>query len=222
MYLVEYLNILAYIFGYGAMTALVFWLVRMLFLYYQNIRQVEAIHKYEAKTAVLRMLLKAKLKKHGNTIARHFKGDKIFLNLIKPKIEEISHYDFANQNEYEKVMNSLIALYDVIDVELQKRSPTLFNNNEQDTKASSEQKEKTWYRLAKYGKSQVVLIRDLVDATAELKDLIDTYNIERQSRFQNKFKAPEPITITNFDSLNTILDSMDTTEFVDFENKKVS
>ncbi len=218
----EYLNILAYIFGYGATAALSFWLARTLFVYYQNIKQVETIHKQEAKVAVLRMLLKAKLKKNGNAIEGQFRSDKIFLNLIKPKIQEICNYDFSHQNEYERVMASLINLYDVIDVELQKRSPTLYKKNENETRAAVDDKQDRWYKLAKYGKSQAILIRDMVNATAELKSMIDTYNREQQSQFKNKFNSPEPIVVADFESLTTILNSMEDSEQVEFEERKAA
>lgn len=221
-YSVDYLNIVTYILGYGATSVLLFWLARTLFIYYRNIRRVEAIHKYEAKTAVLRMLLRAKLKKHGKSIQYQFRSDKVFLDLVRPKIEEICGCEFSSPHEYEKVMNSLISLYDIIDVELVKRSPTLFKKNELESKSTDEDKKEHWFKLAKYGKAHAILIREMVEATAELKNMIDRYNSEQDGQFKNRFKSPEPILIAEFDSLAIALASMDQADSIEFEERKIA
>lgn len=169
-----------------------------MYIYYQNIQQVEGIYKVEAKIAVLRMLLKAKLKKNMNSIDSKFKSDKVFLNIIKPKFEETCHLQFNAQGDFQKLIDMLKAVYETIATEIEKKSQRICEKIDEPVQTKSGN---IWELLVKYCPGQLNLIKDIAEATAELKNAIDLYNSENDHQFKKKFKAPELVVINDFDNL---------------------
>ncbi len=218
----SYLNIIAYIFGYLAALGLLFWIAITLFQASKDSRRVGKIRQAEAKIAVLRMLLKAKVKKHIGLIETQSKSDKVFLSLIETKTQEICSYDFTSTGEYELMLQGLDRLYELIEVEMQKKSPTRMKMNEDKVAAYSSHKGKTWFRVIKYGKSIALIVQDIVEASNEVRLLIENFISSGGNNKKNKFSIPEVIKITEYESFIFLIESMTTTEQEALEQGKLT
>ncbi len=195
---VNYLPILAQIFGLIAALAVSLWGGRFLFLYLKNIKQVEKVRHIEANIAVLRMLLKTKIRKHINSIEGQFQGDKVFLALIHPHFEAACRIDFTRTSDYQTLIRTLCGAFQIIDTELQKRAPSFYKDNSEKGLALSEA-DMLIRLFPKYAGTLMNLIRDIVTTTAQLKTVIESY--QENGKIKNKFTVPEVISIDDFEKL---------------------
>ena len=196
--MVTYFPLLTQIFGGLGFSAVFLWAARFLYLYLQNIKQVERIRGFEANIAVLRMLLKSKIKKQINSIEGQFQSDQVFLAIIRPHFETVCKIDFSYHQDYQRLIKTFCLAFQVIDTEMKKRVPSLFKDEDRNAAMLSES-ERQVRLFAKYAGSLVNLMRDTVTTTVDLKMSIDNY--KETSSFKSNFHAPKLITIENFEKL---------------------
>ncbi|MBC7742276.1 MAG: hypothetical protein H7061_08765 [Bdellovibrionaceae bacterium] len=193
----SYLTIISQVLGVLALLGSIFWGIRYGYIYLRHKKHVEKIRQIEANIAVLRTLLKAKIKKQVNSIESQFQGDQPFLALVRPQFEQACKIEFSHPGDYQRLVNTLSAAYFTIDNEMQKRVPSLFKNEPKIVSGNENEIQSAMF--PKYGSSLVALIQDIELTTTKLKSAID--NFYETTGLQSKLKAPELISIEDFETI---------------------
>lgn len=188
------------------------------FLWYFG-KKREQVNKLEARVAVLRMLLKTKLKRKGALMQEQYKSDKAFLEKIFSKLELLTTYNFQRNSDYNEVVGILLSISELVDAQMLLKSPEV-------GKAASEKSAdmlrefshlahaKKWIQLLKYDKGNIFIIKEVIETVIKLKTKIEDYNKERLDK-ENHLKSIELISLTGFEDLKIIVDS----EYIKNANK---
>ena len=80
----------------------------------------------EARIAVLRMLLKTKLKRKGSQMMDQYKNDKEFLVRISSKLEILSTYGLSRPSDYGDLVDILVSIAEQVDDYEMKKAPTVY------------------------------------------------------------------------------------------------
>ena len=92
-----------------------FWAVKYFYFLWYYGKKKEQINKLEARVAVLRMLLKTKLKRKGSSLQEQYKEDKAFLDKIQSKLELLVTYNFQRNSDYAETVGILMSISELID-----------------------------------------------------------------------------------------------------------
>lgn len=206
--------------------ALLTWVAKYLFVLYYYRKKKEEINRLEARTAVLRMLLKAKLKRKGSQMQEQYKDDKEFLASITSKLELLTTFNFNRSSDYDDVLNILTSISEAIDMQTVKENPTLYTahhthaakaredvlaNNVDQAAANSNEKYNDhrsqldrWSQLLKYDKGNLYIVKELVEATDELKIKVELYNVEQENK-ELKLPIPNLILVDGFEGLRALV-----------------
>lgn len=106
--------------------ALFTWVAKYFFVLYYYRKKKEDINKLEARTAVLRMLLKAKLKRKGSQMQDQYKDDKEFMASIISKLDLLTTFNFNRTSDYEDVLEILTSVSEAIDMHTVQKNPALY------------------------------------------------------------------------------------------------
>lgn len=106
--------------------ALFTWVAKYFFVLYYYRRKKEEINKLEARAAVLRMLLKAKLKRKGSQMQEQYKDDKEFIASLISKLEILTTFNFNRTSDFEDVLEILFSVSEAIDLHTVRKNPALF------------------------------------------------------------------------------------------------
>ena len=112
------------------------WVSKYFFILWYYRRQKEMNNKMEARIAVLRMLLKTKLKRKGSQMMDQYKNDKEFLTRISSKLEMLVTYNLSRPSDYGDLVDILVSIVEQVDEYEMKKAPTVYltmikNMNEQ-------------------------------------------------------------------------------------------
>ncbi len=210
--------------------ALFTWVAKYLFVLYYYRRKKEEINRLEARTAVLRMLLKAKLKRKGSQMQEQYKDDKEFLASITSKLELLTTFNFHRSSDYDDVLNILTSISEAIDMQTVKENPALYTAhhvhaakaredvlaNDVDQAASNSNEKSQyhhndhraqldrWSQLLKYDKGNLYIIKELVETTEELKVKVELYNLEQENK-ELKLPVPNLIVVDSFEGLRALV-----------------
>ncbi|MCM2354868.1 MAG: hypothetical protein NDI63_14705 [Pseudobdellovibrio sp.] len=209
--------------------ALLTWVGKYLFVLYYYRRKKEEINRLEARTAVLRMLLKAKLKRKGSQMQDQYKDNKEFLALITSKLELLTTFNFNRSSDYDDVLNILTSISEAIDMQTVKDNPALYTTQhahaakaredvlavsvDQAVANASDNSNKyndhrgeldRWSQLWKYDKGNMYIVKELVETTDELKTKVELYNIEQENK-ELKLLLPNLIVVDGFEGLRALV-----------------
>ena len=106
--------------------ALFTWVAKYFFILYYYRKKKEDINKLEARVAVLRMLLKAKLKRKGSQMQDQYKEEKEFLSSIMSKLDLLTTFNFNRTTDYEDVLEILTSVSEAIDMHTVQKNPALY------------------------------------------------------------------------------------------------
>ncbi len=115
-------QIFLYILGLALFT----WVAKYFFVLYYYRKRKEDINKLEARTAVLRMLLKAKLKRKGSQMQDQYKDEKEFMASIISKLDLLTTFNFNRTSDYEDVLEILGSISEAIDMHTVQKNPALY------------------------------------------------------------------------------------------------
>lgn len=216
----NFLGILTQIFLWLTGVILLFWVARYIFIMYYNAKQLEAIHKLEAKVAVLRMLLKAKIKKKANQVASQLSKEKVILEEVKPKFDTACGLNFSKPYEYQTLLTLMKEISSQLDGHFERReregNPTAFaQREEKERKEAIDRKQKglpdidketkEWLLVLKHEKANIYIVKEIIETTQELKNKIEIYNVEIESA-KKCLKVPELISIDKFDQIQALVE----------------
>lgn len=111
--------------------ALFTWVAKYFFVLYYYRKRKEEINKLEARVAVLRMLLKAKLKRKGSQMQDQYKDEKEFMASIVSKLDLLTTFNFNRTTDYEDVIEILNSVSEALDVHTVQKNPTLYMAQQQ-------------------------------------------------------------------------------------------
>ncbi len=106
--------------------ALFTWVAKYFFILYYYRKRKEDINKLEARTAVLRMLLKAKLKRKGSQMQDQYKDEKEFMASIISKLDLLTTFNFNRTSDYEDVLDILTSISEAIDHHTVIKNPAIY------------------------------------------------------------------------------------------------
>ena len=106
--------------------ALFTWVAKYFFVLYYYRKKKEDINKLEARVAVLRMLLKAKLKRKGSQMQEQYKDEKEFLASIMSKLDLLTTFNFNRTTDYGDVLEILTSVSEAIDLHTVQKNPALY------------------------------------------------------------------------------------------------
>ncbi len=106
--------------------ALFTWVGKYFFVLYYYRKKKEDINKLEARVAVLRMLLKAKLKRKGSQMQEQYKDEKEFLASIMSKLDLLTTFNFNRSSDYEDVLEVLTSVSEAIDHQTVVKNPAIY------------------------------------------------------------------------------------------------
>ncbi|AZZ35782.1 hypothetical protein CIK05_02850 [Bdellovibrio sp. qaytius] len=106
--------------------ALFTWVAKYFFVLYYYRKKKEDINRLEARVAVLRMLLKAKLKRKGSQMQDQYKDEKEFMALVISKLDLLTTFNFNRTSDYEDVLDILTAVSEAIDLHTVQKNPALY------------------------------------------------------------------------------------------------
>ena len=106
--------------------ALFTWVAKYFFVLYYYRKRKEDINKLEARVAVLRMLLKAKLKRKGSQMQDQYKDEKEFLASIISKLDLLTTFNFNRTSDYEDVVEILGSVSEAIDMHTVQKNPAIY------------------------------------------------------------------------------------------------
>lgn len=201
--------------------ALLIWVAKYLFVLYYYRRKKEEINRLEARTAVLRMLLKAKLKRKGSQMQEQYKDNKEFLTAITSKLELLTTFNFHRSSDYDDALDILTSISEAIDIQTVKENPALYTTQhahavKADQAAAAVSNEKSlnhndhrsqldrWSQLLKYDKGNLYIVKELVETTQDLKAKVEIYNVEQENK-ELQLRVPELIVIDGFEGLRAIV-----------------
>lgn len=101
------------------------WVSKYFYVLWYYRKQKENINKMEARIAVLRMLLKTKLKRKGSQMMDQYKNDKEFLGRIASKLEMLVTYNLSRPSDYGDLIDILVSIAEQVDEYEMKKSPTV-------------------------------------------------------------------------------------------------
>jgi len=195
----------------GLSIVLLMWAAKHFYLLWYYGRKKEQINKLEARVAVLRMLLKSKLKRKGSLLQEQYKEDKQFLEQIFPKLELIGTYSFQRNTDYSEVISLLHALSEMIDHQIKTKTPEMFkiqNEKSEQLKLifSHLPDHQKWIQLLKYDKGNLYIIKELVETQSLMKEKIDLYNLEQVNK-DKKLRPVDVIDLSGYQELKVIVDA---------------
>jgi len=106
--------------------ALFTWVAKYFFVLYYYRKKKEDINKLEARVAVLRMLLKAKLKRKGSQMQEQYKDDKEFMASIITKLDLLTTFNFNRTSDFEDVIEILCSVSEAIDHNTVIKNPAIY------------------------------------------------------------------------------------------------
>jgi len=106
--------------------ALFTWVAKYFFVLYYYRKRKEDINKLEARNAVLRMLLKAKLKRKGSQMQDQYKDEKEFMASIISKLDLLTTFNFNRTSDYDDVLDILTSVSEAIDHHTVVKNPAIY------------------------------------------------------------------------------------------------
>lgn len=178
-------------------------------------RKKETINKLNARVSILKLHLKGKIKNKSNKIETVLKKNSVLLSFVRPKIEIICGLEFSRASDYQTLMSNLHQISEEIigHIKLKnKNNPHVleYSDDLSDETVLSETEKITekCRKLVKYDKAHMIIIIELVDATDELIEKIEDFNLlVAYEKNQKKIEdIPQKIEIENYDELSAIVD----------------
>ncbi len=120
------INVISQYFSILLSLIMFLWVSKYFYVLWYYRRQKENIHKMEARIAVLRMLLKTKLKRKGSRMMDQYKNDKEFLTRVVTKLEMLVTYNLSRPSDYEDLIDILVSIAEQVDDYEMKKSPTVY------------------------------------------------------------------------------------------------
>lgn len=198
-----------------------FWTIRYFFLLIYKSKQLEEIHKLEARSAVLRTILKTRIKKKANSIHRQYSKEKILVEEIGPKYDSACSLQFTNSHHFESLLNIMKEVSVRLEQHAQeierKANPAgyLAKKEQQQKEAAENRKEEkpelnaeteVWRKVFVHEKTSISIIKDLAQTTVELKSKIEIHNSETENE-KKHLKVPELINFEKFELICAIADA---------------
>lgn len=119
------MNIISQYFSILLSLIMFLWVAKYFYVLWYYRRQKESIHKAEARIAVLRMLLKTKLKRKGSQMMEQYKNDKELLGRIVSKLEMLVTYNLSRPSDYGDLVDILVSIAEQVDDHEMKKAPTV-------------------------------------------------------------------------------------------------
>ena len=191
---------------------------RYFFLMYYLSKKLEEIHKLEARAAVLRTILKSRVKKKVNVIRSQLAHEKVLLEEVGPKYDLASELQFTNSQDFQSLLNIMkdisIRMEQHIEQQEREADPVAAEGKHEQRRKETQDRMKhslqeadpeseIWRTVIKHEKTNILIIKDLVQTTLELRSKIGIYNIDVEVE-KKKLKTPELISFQKFDLICTL------------------
>lgn len=119
------MNVISQYFSILLSLIMFLWVAKYFYVLWYYRKQKESIHKMEARIAVLKMLLKTKLKRKGSQMMDQYKNDKEFLGRIVSKLEMLLTYNLSRPSDYGDLVDILVSIAEQVDDYEMKKTPTV-------------------------------------------------------------------------------------------------
>ena len=204
------LIIVSQILGCVACLALFIWTCRYCYRLYSNKKLMNEIKKKQSRTSVLKLMLKARLNRNSNSLAKTFNGEAILINMFQEKYTQLVGYDLSVQEHYQKIISTL--------KEVANESDAFFSRKQRVTsslsEAESEKKSKTenkdpkvleYERLIEFELGCLLMIKEIIITQDANRILIEDYN-QMQDKKREMIKMPSEMTVEDRDLLFGMLE----------------
>lgn len=184
--------------------AFVTWGGKYFFMLYYIGKKKEEINKLQARTAVLRMLLKAKLKRKAAQMQEQYKDDKDFLQSITAKLDLLVTFNFMRSSDFEEVLRILTSISEAVDSFTAKKNPTETQTNLNVESDKPTPEFNRWTQLFKYDKGNLYIIKEMVETSLDLRKLVEAFNLEQEKK-EHQMLMPDILNIEGFEALREIV-----------------
>lgn len=223
----NYLFIIGQVLLYTFILGLSLWGIKIAASLYIFSKKKEKINKLHARISILKLHLKAKIKRKCNKIETLLKKteDAETLSLLRPKIKSIQDLTFTLTTDYQKLIEQLNAITQGITDHIKIKHRHIIKQQEAETPAAPvlsefEVIQEKCKKLVKYDKAHMLIIVEIIQATDEIREEIEDYNILADyDKNQKKIKEiPDKIEIENYDIIAELVETskttaIDTTDF---------
>lgn len=232
-----YLVIIGQIFFYTFILGLFVWGMKNAVSFYVFSRKREKINQLHARISILKLHLKGKIKRKCNKIESLFKKseDAETLGLLRPKLNSIQELAFGSTTDYQKLIDTLTIITQDIANHIKIKHRNLIKKQEtgpatenSEPLSEDEQIKEDCKKLVKYDKAHMLIVVEIIQATENLIQEINEFNIMTEyEKNQKKIKEiPEKIEIKHYDIIAVFVEqsktsNIDTPDFQILEKSSV-
>ncbi len=199
------LIIISQILGGVAGAIIIFWASFYFYKMYVNKKLMNEIKRQQSRVSVLKLMLRARLRKNSNSMINIFKGEKILLETFQEKYGALAGLDLGSADHYQKIILTLNEIANECDRFFEKKFNYAANELalQNSSKKNSDSKDKRvleYEHVIKFELPGLLMIREIIICQTSSRQLIERYNVLQDSK-REMIKMPIEFKVDDQDVL---------------------
>ena len=200
---------------YSLLLGLGFWGLKTATSHYVISRRRDKINKLNARISVLKMHLKGKIKRKCSRIEEVLKKDLGAFPNLSPKMRLISALEFSAAGDYQVLLTNLNLITEEIIAHIHLKMKKInritvektIDDVSSEATSEAESAMDKCKKLVKYDKAHMLIVVEIIEATAELAAKISEFNdLTKVAKNQKIVRPLEKIEIEHFELLRNLVE----------------
>lgn len=198
------------ILGVVAGMVCLFWGTRYFYKMYVNKKLMNEIRKLTSRVSVLKLMLRARLRKNCNSLSKILNGEKALLEKFQDKYETLANFDLNASEHYQKIVSTLNEIANEAEAFFEKKyrsaaDVVAHQNETQKQNANKEEKVVEFENVINFDLPCLIMVREIVLNQTASRVLIEKFNFLQESK-KEEMKIPIELKIDNQDILFDLID----------------
>lgn len=188
------LLVISQILGGVAGSIFLFWASFYFYKMYMNKKLMNEIKRQQSRVSVLKLMLRARLRKNCNSLTKIFKGETVLVETFQEKYGSLANLDLASAEHYQKIISTLNEIATEYERFFEKKfkyaADKLAVQNSNKKKSNSKDGRVLEYEhVIDFELPSLLMIREIIIHQTSSRALIERYN-EHQDSKRDMIKMP--------------------------------
>lgn len=188
-----------------------FWAVRYFFKMWVNKKALNEIRQKQSRVSVLKLMLRARLRKNCNSLSKIFKGETILIEMFQEKYGSLTNLDLSTADHYQKIISTLNEIANECETFFEKKykyaADSLAVQNKVQTKENTTKSDKVleYEHVINFEFSCLLMIKEIILNQGSSRILIEHFN-EMQDSKKSMIKMPIELKVEDQEVLFDLID----------------
>ncbi len=192
-------------------TIFMFWAARYFYKLWTNKKALNEIRQKQSRVSVLKLMLRARLRRNCNSLSKIFNGETVLIEMFKEKYGSLSNLDLGSAEHYQKIISTLNEIANECEKFFEKKykaaahSLTIQNTAKSKSDIGKNDKMLEYEHVINFEFPCLLMIREIILNQTSGRILIERYNDMQESK-KEMIKLPIELKVEDQEVLFELVD----------------